>query len=301
MVELLRACAAGALRTGGAESAAAYLRRALAEPPPPAEVTGLSLELGMAEALTNAPAAIEPPAGRLRRHAGPADPRADRPHPGPGDDVLRRRAGRAARWPARRRPPCRDALEDERRALEAFALICVYFEGGAVEEIARAREHRHLELGAGAGARMLAAVAALQWAYSDGSAAEARRARPRRAGRRPLVREDNGLLSIAATLRARDGRPPGGDGLLGRRHAEGHARGSLFSISSVHLWRGFTLMRRGDLVDAIESLEQALDEFELYGYGADAKLYAAASSRWPSSPRPARPPPGARSSARGRR
>jgi tetratricopeptide (TPR) repeat protein len=42
----------------------------------------------------------------------------------------------------------------------------------------------------------------------------------------------------------------------------------------VHLWRGFTLMRRGDLLDAAESLQQALDEFELYGYGADAKLYA---------------------------
>ena len=273
VVELLRACAAGALRTGGAESAAAYLRRALAEPPPPAEVTGLSLELGMAEALTNAPAAI----GHLQAaYAGTQDPltraliarilgRAMM-FSGDAPGALRLARSTAAALP--------DALEDERRALEAFALICVYFEGGAVEEIARAREHRHLELGAGAGARMLAAVASLQWAYSDGSAAEAGALAHAALADGTLVREDNGLLSIAATCVLEMAGHPAVMDFWDAAMLEGHARGSLFSISSVHLWRGFTLMRRGDLVDAIESLEQALDEFELYGYGADAKLYA---------------------------
>jgi DNA-binding CsgD family transcriptional regulator len=50
VVNRLVAAARAAARSGAPESAATYLRRALEEPPPPGERSGLMLELGMAEA-----------------------------------------------------------------------------------------------------------------------------------------------------------------------------------------------------------------------------------------------------------
>lgn len=59
VVETLRRAARTALGQGAADSAAAYLGRALAEPPPPDQRSELLLELGRAEALTSGPAAGE--------------------------------------------------------------------------------------------------------------------------------------------------------------------------------------------------------------------------------------------------
>ena len=59
VVAVLREAARRAGSRGAAESAVAYLRRALAEPPPAAERADLLLELGSAEALVSGDAAIE--------------------------------------------------------------------------------------------------------------------------------------------------------------------------------------------------------------------------------------------------
>jgi DNA-binding CsgD family transcriptional regulator/tetratricopeptide (TPR) repeat protein len=59
VVAMLREAAHEARSRGAAESTAAYLRRALAEPPPAAERAELLLELGSAEALVSGDAAIE--------------------------------------------------------------------------------------------------------------------------------------------------------------------------------------------------------------------------------------------------
>jgi DNA-binding CsgD family transcriptional regulator len=58
VVETMRAAAAGALQRGAADSAVAYLRRALAEPPPESQRADVLLELGWAEAQVLDPAAI---------------------------------------------------------------------------------------------------------------------------------------------------------------------------------------------------------------------------------------------------
>lgn len=55
VVERLVAAARAAARSGAPESAATYLRRALEEPPPPADRAALMLELGMAEASAGLP------------------------------------------------------------------------------------------------------------------------------------------------------------------------------------------------------------------------------------------------------
>jgi len=59
VVTALRGAARNAARRGASESAVAYLRRALAEPPPDSERVDLLLELGSAEALVDGEAAAE--------------------------------------------------------------------------------------------------------------------------------------------------------------------------------------------------------------------------------------------------
>jgi DNA-binding CsgD family transcriptional regulator len=59
VVETLLAAARSALRSGAPDSAVAYLRRALAEPPPQQARSGLLLELGFAESHAREPAAAE--------------------------------------------------------------------------------------------------------------------------------------------------------------------------------------------------------------------------------------------------
>jgi DNA-binding CsgD family transcriptional regulator len=48
----------------------------------------------------------------------------------------------------------------------------------------------------------------------------------------------------------------------------------------MHLWRGFTLFWRGDLIDAEEELSTAFDEAEVWGYGADTLQWNAAHLSW---------------------
>jgi DNA-binding CsgD family transcriptional regulator/tetratricopeptide (TPR) repeat protein len=59
VVATLREAASRAASRGASETATAYLRRALAEPPPAAERAGVLLELGSAEALVSGDAAVE--------------------------------------------------------------------------------------------------------------------------------------------------------------------------------------------------------------------------------------------------
>jgi DNA-binding CsgD family transcriptional regulator/Flp pilus assembly protein TadD len=59
VVETLRAAARSALHSGAADSAVAYLRRALAEPPAQQARAGLLLELGFAESHAHEPAAAD--------------------------------------------------------------------------------------------------------------------------------------------------------------------------------------------------------------------------------------------------
>jgi DNA-binding CsgD family transcriptional regulator len=273
VVDLLRQCAATALSTGGAESASAYLQRALTEPPAPESVPQVRLELGLAEALRSAPAAVEHLRAALDATTDP-EGRARIAHVlsrvlmFSGDPV----AGRAVALDVAVDLP--DELDDERRALEAFGFVAVFFDVAGPAELAPLERYRSPDLRPGAGARMLAAISSLYWAHSGATAAEAGRLAHAAMADGSLIRRDNGLLSITATSVLDMAEHP--EVLTYWDHAmrEGHERGSLFSISAVHMWRGWTLLRRGELADARDSLELAFDEFELYGYGAEAKQYA---------------------------
>ena len=126
VVDTLTGAATGARRKGAADSAVAYLARALAEPPPPERRAGVLLELGLAEALTSGRAAAE----HLREaYEALGDPRSRAMaaqvlgrallftgFPAESAEMVRRAAAEL--------PP---ELEDERKALEAFELFSVLF------------------------------------------------------------------------------------------------------------------------------------------------------------------------------
>jgi DNA-binding NarL/FixJ family response regulator len=121
------------------------------------------------------------------------------------------------------------------------------------------------------GAKMLAATAAMLWALAC--------ARPARDCRTmalaalsggQLIEADTpmaGLFAIVALVLAdRDEADAAWDDAL----EVAQRQGSLFSLSSISLWRGFTMHCRGELADAGELLRTALDEVNLYGYAGIA-------------------------------
>jgi len=273
VVETLSRAATAARRKGAADTAVAYLARALAEPPPPERRPELLLELGSAEALTNGPAAAE----HLRdAYAELADPQARgmaaqmlgrallfTGFPEEGAGVVRRAA---AELP--------EELADLRKALEAFELFSVLFGAGDPAELDRLERHRELPANAGVGARMLAAIAAQAWMYSCGPADACVELSLAALAGGELIAADNGLLATCAiTNLVFADRDEVLDWWAVAR-ADAFGRGSLFAISSLSLWEGVTHLWRGALGEAEESLRAALDEFELWGYGEQqAQIY----------------------------
>jgi DNA-binding NarL/FixJ family response regulator len=274
VVELLRDAGRSAARKGAVDSAVAYLRRAREEPPPPTARVDVLRELGLAESLTEGPAA----ARHLRAvYAATEDPpmRAVVAHvlmrlvlftESPAAAlVLARRFG--AELPAE--------MEDLRTGIEAFELSLILF--GAVDpaEATRAERFRDPMLGGGPGSKMAMAVAAITWAQLDGTAAECARLALASLEGGELSGADPGYLGIGPiTTLAWADRPEVSaavDGAL----AEAHRHGSLFAISGLHMWHGATLLRRGDLDEAESLLVQARGEFNVWSFGAGAGLYLA--------------------------
>jgi DNA-binding NarL/FixJ family response regulator len=274
VVELLREAGRSAARKGAVDSAVAYLRRAREEPPPPAARVDVLRELGLAESLTEGPAA----ARHLRAvYAATEDPpmRAVVAHvlmrlvlftESPAEAlVLARRFG--AELPAE--------MEDVRTGIEAFELSLILF--GAVDpaEATRAERFRDPTLGCGPGSKMAMAVAAITWAQLDGTAAECSRLALASLEGGELSGADPGYLGIGPiTTLAWADRPEVAEAVDGAL-AEAHRHGSLFAISGLHMWHGATLLRRGDLDEAESLLVQARGEFNVWSFGAGAGLYLA--------------------------
>jgi DNA-binding CsgD family transcriptional regulator len=269
IVDSLLEAARTATRRGAADNAVAYLRRALDEPPPPGRRTDVMLELGLAEALTSAPAATE--------HLGQAydaleDPLQRAAVAGVLCRVLwlTRSPGEAAgfvRQAAAELPP---AQEDMRRALEAFALAATFFGGGDPAALRRLDAHEPPRVSDGVGAKMLAAVAAIGWTYAARPAVDCAELALAALAGGELIEADPGLMGLfavwALVLADREEANAAFDESL----AVAHRRGSLYSLSVLHLWRGLTLLRRGELPEAEDSLRTAVHELKLFGYGEHA-------------------------------
>jgi DNA-binding CsgD family transcriptional regulator len=112
---------------------------------------------------------------------------------------------------------------------------------------------------------MRAAAAAWDWSCTGGTADECATLALAALADGSLVANDPGFFTpvAAATLIMAD-RPEVLE-LWETTQAEAHRRGSLFAMIGVNLWRGLTLLQRGDLEDAEESLLAGFDRTNVFG------------------------------------
>ena len=271
-----RLIAAGseAMRKGAPESGAAYLGRALAEPPPEERRPRVLFELGVAERLTNGPAGAE---HLEAAYAALSDPyeRANvaeilgttllfTGHPA--------RSAEIAREAAAALPP---EEQDVRRRLESVELSAPFFGAGARDELRRLERYRDAKP-VDLGTKMVMAIAALNWVYEGGTAAQVTEVATHALEGGELIRAQNGLAAIPAiyalTMAERD------EAVDWWREAtaEAHRYGSLLSIASIHTWAGGTHYYRGELVEAEDSLQSSLDQFKRWGIGPPTDWHARA-------------------------
>ncbi|MGI8506497.1 MAG: helix-turn-helix transcriptional regulator [Solirubrobacteraceae bacterium] len=272
VVESLTRAARSSLHKGAADSAVAYLARALREPPPVERRATLLLELGRAETLTSGTAAVAH-LSEAYELLGDSHDRAVAAQmlgrtllltgrPAEGASVA---SGAAAQLPAE--------LDDLRSALEALELIAVVIEGTDNGALGRLERHRKRPVGGGVGAKMLAAVAVHEWMVSGGPCEACAELALEALAGGELIAADNGLLAVTAilvlTLADREEALEAWEVSL----ADAHRRGSLLSKKSVTLWRGFTMYWRGELAEAEESM-RSYAEGRTWGLGPVGRLYS---------------------------
>ncbi len=274
--EMLRAAGRTASQQGAAESAVSYLRRALDEPVSDDVRRQLLFDLGLAEALVSAPAAAE----HLRAAYDELT-----------DPVTRAQvAGMLARMLIFTRPPgeavivAREAaaylppeLADLRLGLEAMELYGASFGAPGTDGKARLERTRAGVEPTGPGALMLTAVAAWDWALNGGTAADCAALALESLAGGALISADPAFMTVVAigvlVLADRDEALDSWEATL----AEAYRQGSLFAVSGVHLWRGWTWLQRGELAEAEESLRQAVEDTKLWNSEEAAGMpYAAA-------------------------
>ena len=281
----LRSAGAEALRKGAADSAAAYLARALREPAPHQERPALLLELGQAEALTSLPGAL----AHLREaYKALADPERRAAAAG----LLARAllfAGfpeDAARLARRAAADLPEGLAEVREQLVAFELFCALFGVGGTGALGRLERYRTEPVGVGVGAKMIAAITAQAWMYACGPSEAVSELSLAALAGGELIAADNGLLATCAITNLTYADREEAEEFWQLARADAHRRGSLFAVSGMDLWRGHTLYWRGELADAQASLENVLLELGKWGYAelqtqiyADAHLSAVLRER----------------------
>jgi DNA-binding CsgD family transcriptional regulator len=264
VVEALADAARRAAAQGAPESAVAYLRRALEEPPVPKRRLELLLELGSVEAQVSMPDAVQ----RLREALDGLDAAPLRAAAAEGLARMLIFGGDpdgAVAVAERAQRELGEGDEDLWCRFEALALMARPFGaelGNAPERFLRARERPSAS---GDGARMLAITSAWDWACSGGTAQDCARLVLDALDDGAIVARDPGLLAVlgAATLLYAD--RPEVIAVLDAAQAEAHRSGSLFVALSVDMWRGHALLLRGELEDAEAALRSAQESFEAFG------------------------------------
>jgi len=259
---LLREAGRLATRRGDAESAVSYLRRALEERPAGEDRVGLLWELGAAEARVDSAASAE----RLREvHDLLTDPL----QRALAADVLARsllwtRPAQEAVAVAQRAVAELDGTHaDQRRALEAIELYAVCFGGVKVPDSeARLADVRAAGVPDRMGAKMLAAVAAWDWALGGGSAQECSEFALGVLADGSLMARDPGFGAAVAgfvlALADHD------EALRVWEEAMTASRrlGSEPQVCSVNIRRGWTWLQRGELGEAEASLREAMEQLQ---------------------------------------
>ncbi|MDA0168287.1 AAA family ATPase [Solirubrobacter taibaiensis] len=278
VARLLHEAGNAAMSRGAVDSSVGYMQRALEEPPARDDRSRLLLDLGEAEALTRGPDS----ALHLREA-----------YEGLTDVQLKIRAanalGRALLFTSSPAEGSRVALEaaaqlppefaDEALGLRAFALMGVPFGAMHPREMAPVREWRGRPLET-IGEKLMGAVSSLEWTLAGGHVDEVIPQAFRALAGGDLQQRDPNLLTLAALLPLIVGDRDEALRLFDLGMVEAHRRGSLFAVTGMYLWRGFSLFWRGDLIDAEEELRASFDQAESWGYGPDTLQWNAAHLSW---------------------
>src|SRR3954469_22228738 len=273
--ELLSAAAADAMRKAAPESAVAYLHRALEEPPPASELPGVQFSLGVAEMLTRGPAALEHLESAYDAISDPVQRAAVANvlgrallftgRPQEGTDL--------AREAARALP---EEASELRRQMDAFDLVTVMFGVRPPSHLDSLVDHRSpVAEDAPVSAKMHAAMAAMAWIYEGGPAGAVADLALSALSGGSLIAADNGLLAFGATSALVLCDRPEALEASNAQMADAYSHGSLFSMSGIHLWRGFLHLWRGELPEAEDLLRTAFESHERWGYGNNAHIYTA--------------------------
>jgi DNA-binding CsgD family transcriptional regulator/tetratricopeptide (TPR) repeat protein len=275
VVATLREAAHRASARGASESAVAYLRRALAEPPEEADRADLLVQLGSAEAGVDGPAAIE----HLRAaHELLEDPiRRAQAALVLGRQLFLLRGEEAGAVFVEALDELAGADGELERLLEVGLITNDLF-SPALHESARERLERVRARDADqtVGDKLLLALLAYHDARAGGHAADAVALAHRALAEGVLVRANaSGALFPACTVLAMadlDEVLSVYDDLL----AEAHRRGSVFAPAAVKVFRSQTLVWRGDLGDAEADAREAIAGAAAWGASARFAGHASA-------------------------
>jgi DNA-binding CsgD family transcriptional regulator len=264
VVNLLLEAGRSALRKAAPESAVAYMTRALEEPPPNEQRGPLLFELGMAEVSTFGPDAVahlrqayeeltEPVAHAMAAYALARTL------------LFTGAPEEGAALAQRTEVELPDEVLELKQRLESLIYYATVFGGAEQAGLERFERYRVSVPDAPPGMRMLQAVSAYDWAVTGGSADECSALALESLAGGVLVQEDNGLSNVppAATLALADR----DEALehLDEAGADAHRRGALFGVLGAHCWRAFTLLRRGELLDAESEARAGYDDMVLWG------------------------------------
>jgi DNA-binding CsgD family transcriptional regulator len=266
-VGVLRDAARVALGRGAAESAVAYLRRALEEPPPGTELADVLLELGSAEVLVSGPAAVE----HLREaHALIEDPirRAETA------DLLGRlifyvssNTDESVAVFRRGLEELGDADPELSRLLEAGLINRVMMEPAlhdlALERLERIRgQHADATVGEKKLLALLAYHDARANVAADIAVGLARRAL---ADGMLLAADNGGAPFINATIVLTMADLDEALEIYDEGLADAYRRGSLFALAAARIFRSQTFLYRGELAEAEAEARAAIDPREAWG------------------------------------
>lgn len=271
VVAALHDAALEALTRGAPESAAAYLRRALEEPPPADRRGRLLYDLGRAVSLNDGPRGVAVLQEALEHLVDP-QLRMDAAMRLPQLLTL-------VGQPLQAQELCRELVAqvpahdvDARAGLLAHERMAAHFSGSHAvapdEEPAVPPLHATT-----AGEKRLLAIIAFQRSFGDRPAAEVVPLALAALAGGVLIPVDETYLSVAALRVLVDADHPATMDLWEEALADAHRQGSLGSILGIQLWRGYTLLRRGDLGEAGVALDRAGIDLAAWGDSPLARAY----------------------------
>jgi DNA-binding CsgD family transcriptional regulator len=267
VVETLEAAARTALGQGAPDSAAAYLNRALEEPPAPQRRPEFLLRVGATESMIDGPASLEHLRAAYETASDPLQRAQAAATLAPIMFFLGMTAEGAAvaeRGMADLGPDHRDL----RLQLEATRLIQALWDPDSmVRNDPVFTRYRTESLGDGPGARLLAGATAYHWAMTGGPAAECVKLARHATGDGVLVRVANGAIPYVGgqlVLLYADA----DDGLEAVTQAfrAAHESGALFAAIPTRLFRGLGLALRGELAEAEQLERAAMHDNDVWGF-----------------------------------